>query len=257
MARLRRIRTAAWLALAAATLSACGGRPGPIGAGAVPSVSPSGPAFTYVAIGASETLGFGATDPVRQAWTQVFYRSALPRAATMVNLGIPGATVEEALQQEVPEAERLHPKVVTVWLNVNDIIRGVPVATYQSELGGLLRDLRDTGSPTILVANTPPLGGLLRFTRCQPFAPSATGCDPTRRLPPAALASLVDAYNAAIVQAAHQVGAIVVDLHALGVAAQRNGTEASLISSDGLHPSTAGHLEIGLAFTRAFARPTG
>ena len=252
---MRGVRTArVACALVVALWGAACGRPPPsIGAGAVPSVSPPGRALTYVAIGASETLGFGADDPIRQAWTQVFYRTALPRAATLVNLGIPGATVQEALQREVPEALGVHPQVVTVWLNVNDILDGVDPAAYQREFAALLADLARLGHPTILVANTPPLDQLPRFSECRPFAPDPRGgCDTTRPLSAGALDGLVDAYNEAISQVARLNGARVVDLQALGLAAERNGTEPTLVSRDGFHPSTAGHLAIGLAFARAF-----
>jgi acyl-CoA thioesterase I len=239
------------LALAAG-LTACGSSSG-VGAAAVPSVSPSGRALTYVAIGASETLGFGADDPIRQAWTQVFYRTALPRAATLVNLGIPGATVQEALQREVPVAEGLRPDVVTIWLNVNDIVRGVQPTDYREQIVSLLRELRDGGEgPIVLIANTPPLDGLPRFTRCQPFAPAPRGqCDRTRRLSGEELKAMVGAYNSAISQAAAQEGAVVVDLHAAGISARDDGSEAGLISGDGFHPSTAGHAVIGQAFAQA------
>jgi lysophospholipase L1-like esterase len=221
-------------------------------------VSPSGPALVYVAIGASETLGFGADDPVRQAWTQVFYRTALPRAATLVNLGIPGATAEDALQREVPQAERLHPDVVTVWLNVNDIIHGVGPDAYRAHISTLLQDLRDAGHPTVLVANTPALSGLPRFVECQPFAPSpAGGCDGSRRLTSEQLNATVDGYNSATSEAAAETGAIVVDLHALGLSSQPGGG-ADLVSRDGFHPSTAGHAAIGSAFAQALRRaPVG
>jgi lysophospholipase L1-like esterase len=249
---MRRLR---WVVLGCAVClvgAACGGSPGSIGAGAVPSVSPPGPALTYVAIGASETLGFGADDPVRQAWTQVFYRTALPRAATMVNLGIPGATVQEALEREAPEAQRLHPDVVTVWLNVNDLLDGVSPDTYRQGITNLLNELLRGGHATVLVANTPPLDRLPRFADCEPFAPSpGGGCDRTRPLSANDLDRLVDAYNVAISQAAAIEGATVVDLHALGLAAQRNGTATGLVSGDGFHPSTAGHLAVGLAFANA------
>jgi len=239
--------------LASTGLAACGHAASGIGAGAVPSVSPSGPALTYVAIGASETLGFGADDPVRQGWTQVFYRTALPRATTQVNLGIPGATVQEALEREVPEARQLHPDVVTVWLNVNDLLEGVSPSAYEDQLRILLSDLRGNGGPTVLVANTPPLDLLPRFVRCEPFAPSPRGgCDAARRLTARELATLVDSYDVAVARAATDEGAFVVDLHALGLAAQRDGTEASLVSGDGFHPSTAGHLAVGLAFASAY-----
>src|SRR5437667_5120333 len=39
----------------------------------------TGPPGTYVAIGASETVGVGSDVPLRDAWPQVFFRTALPR----------------------------------------------------------------------------------------------------------------------------------------------------------------------------------
>jgi len=109
--------------------TACSGGRRIVGGSVVPEVSPAGRPMTYVAIGASETVGIGADDPIREGWAYVFYRTALPRAATFVNLGIPGATVADALGREVPEAVGIHPDLVTVWLNVNDIVAGVPPGT--------------------------------------------------------------------------------------------------------------------------------
>jgi lysophospholipase L1-like esterase len=169
-----------------------------------------------------------------------------------VNLGIPGATVQKALAREVPEAERARPDVVTVWLNVNDLIEAVPPGLYRET---------DHEAPAGSAGRWPydrphrkysPLGQLRRFSECEPFAPaSGGGCDRTRRLTAPELEATVDAYNSAISQAAAKVGAIVVDLHALGLAAQHAGTENDLVSGDGFHPSTAGHLAIGRAFARA------
>ena len=79
----------------------------------------------YVAIGASETWGVGAGDQLREAWPQVFYREGLPRHTAFVNLAVPGTTVDEALTQQLPYARELRPDLVTVWLNVNDIIARV------------------------------------------------------------------------------------------------------------------------------------
>ena len=58
----------------------------------------------------------------------MFYRSTLPPAASFVNVGVPGATVADALEVQVSQAMALRPGLVTVWLNVNDLIKGVPAA---------------------------------------------------------------------------------------------------------------------------------
>ena len=68
------------LAILALLGAACGGG-GTVGGSAVPPVAPAGRPIVYVAVGASDSVGIGASDPVTQAWPQVFYRTALPRAA--------------------------------------------------------------------------------------------------------------------------------------------------------------------------------
>ena len=70
---------------------------------------------------------------------------------------------------------------------------------------------------------------------------------------PATLDTLVDAYNAAIARVASASGAVLVDLHAAGLLARQNGTEASLVSSDGFHPSDAGHALVAQTFAAAYA----
>jgi acyl-CoA thioesterase I len=239
--------------------TACGATSGEVGAAAVPSVSPSGPPITYVAIGASESVGFGADDPVTQGWTQVFYRTSLQRATTFVDLGIPGATVAQALDEEVPHAAELSPELVTVWLNANDLIDGVPEATYGTELSTLLRELRDAGARWILVANTPPLARLPRYQECAPYAPIPEGgCDTSRRLPPREVDRMVAAYNATIARTSASEGATVVDLYSAFATVPR-AELTELVSSDGFHPSTEGYRLIGEAFGMALRRlaPTG
>src|SRR3989475_10394564 len=164
-------RTIAGLALAGLTLSACGfmantGAPTPV---------------VYAAIGASETYGIGAGDP-RQAWPQVFTDDVLPRSAVLHNFGIPGATTAQALHDEVPAALAVHPTVVTVWLNVNDLINGVAAQDYEIQLRQVLRALRRSGQAPVLVANTPDPAQLPAYRACLPAAPAV---GPPRLVPPA------------------------------------------------------------------------
>jgi lysophospholipase L1-like esterase len=248
-------RIAGAVIAAALLLSACG-RGGQVGAAVLPSISPPGDPITYVAVGASETAGVGADQPERDAWPQVFYRTALPRAAVLFNLGIPGATVADALRQEEPVAVDLHPDVVTVFLNVNDMLHRVQPSDYEAQLQRLLADLRGAGHTQVLVANVPPLDRLPSYLRCAPFAPASGGsCDTSLRLPPGALNALVDRYNAAIAEAASRTGGVVVDLHGAGLRVQ--GQESTYVSGDGFHPSTAGHRLIAQAFAEAYRRLSG
>lgn len=244
--RLRSALGAMVLALPAIA-SACTDQISPAGP---PAAGPGGPAPVYVAVGASESVGAGTDDGLREAWTQVFYRQALPRETVFVNLAIPGATVASALERQVPEALELHPTVATVWLNVNDLVAGVTVTEYEAALGEAVGRLRQAGA-RVLVANTPELDRLPAYQRCRDGA----SCPfPARPPGPDALRLAVAAYNEAIGAVAERTGATLVDLRAVGLAARASGTEAALVSDDGFHPSAAGHRAVAQGFKDAFQR---
>lgn len=214
-----------------------------------PAVTAS-PVRVYVAIGASDTVGVGARDPASEAWPRVFARLALPPDARVVNLGVSGATVAEALDRELPEALRRDADLVTVWLNVNDLLAGIAPATYERRLGELVQALRADGGPRVLIANTPPVDVLPAYVECRARAGCLGG-----NLPEPSLVQLaVAAYNAAIARVAAASGAEVVDLHAAGVAAHAEGRTRQLVGSDGFHPSTAGHRAVAEAFAAVLAR---
>jgi lysophospholipase L1-like esterase len=250
MKRLLAARVAAGLALAALTSSACATTPA---TGARPSQSAPAP-VVYAAIGASETYGIGASDRYRQAWPQVFYNDVLPRSAVLYNFGIPGATTAQALQDEVPAAVAVHPTVVTVWLNVNDLIRGVAASAYEAQLRQVLHTLRRGGQTRVLVANTPDLAQLPAYRACLPGAPAGgpaclipAGFMPTPQL----VAAAVTAYNTAISDAAKQEGATLVDLHLDNTQISQH---PEWISADGFHPSGQGYAVIAKQFEDAYSR---
>jgi len=238
------------LAVTAAAAAGCSAvSPPPPG----PPAQPNGPSPLYVAVGASETVGVGVPDPYRQAWPAVFFRDALPASARFVDLGVPGITVSDALVQEVPAAVSLRPEVVTVWLNVNDLIAGVSPTAYGQELTELLEELRGGGRTQVLVANTPPVQAFPAYRQCLPFMPSAGGCDTGRRAPaPAQVAAIVAAYNAATDAAARASGSHVVDLYAAAERWVRAGTFASLIGPDNFHPNAGGYRLVAALFARAY-----
>lgn len=250
MSRLLAARVGAALILAAFTSSACATTP-------IASTRPSPPAaahVVYAAIGASETYGVGASDRYRQAWPQVFYNDVLPQSAVLYNFGIPGATTAQALHDEVPPAVAVHPTVVTVWLNVNDLINGVSVADYAAQLRQVLHALRRGGQTRVLVANTPDLGQLPAYRACLPNAPpGGPAClIPAAFMPtPQAVAAAVAAYNAAISDASKQEGATLVDLH---LNDSQITQHPEWISADGFHPSSQGYAVIARQFEDAFRR---
>jgi lysophospholipase L1-like esterase len=210
----------------------------------------------YAAIGASETYGIGASDRYREAWPQVFYHDILPPSAVLYNFGIPGATTAEALHDEVPAALAVHPTIVTVWLNVNDLLQGVSPQAYGPQLRQLVAALRRNGQTRVLVANLPDLRQLPAYKACLPNAPaSAPAClIPAGLVPtPDQVAAAVDAYNRVISQVVTQEGATLVDLHAGGSLMAQH---PEWLSADGFHPNGLGYVAIAHAFEDAF-RATG
>jgi lysophospholipase L1-like esterase len=208
----------------------------------LPPPADTGPAPVYVSVGASETTGAGSDQPLRDGWPRVLHRNAMPPGSIHVNMGIPGATVAQALTEEVPATLEARPSLVTVWLNVNDLVQGVSVANYERQLDALVRQLRRGGVTRVLVANTPPLDQLPAYQLGRILAEVPA---------PAAVQALVAEYNEAIARVVQRTGAVLVDLHAAGMAARAAGTEASLIGRDGFHPNTAGHARIAEVFADA------
>jgi len=239
-----RVFLAACLALLAGACSSGSER----SAGDAPTGT-AAPKPVYAAIGASETAGIGSDDPPTQAWPQVLHAEALPEFR-IFNLGISGATVEDALIRQLPEARRAEPEVVTVWLNVNDLLRGVTPNEYERHLTKLLKELQNLNPEQVLVANTPPLDNLPALRACAPNSSDEGGlCFLFEGLPPPLeLRALVTSYNAATERAVMGTGATLVDLHSVGLEARREEEELDLISGDGFHPSTEGHAAIAEAF---------
>src|SRR5215467_2393063 len=113
--------------------------------------------ITYVAIGASDTFGIGTSDPYMENWPTEL-ADKLSQKVHLINLGIPGITLHDALRLELPIALDSHPQLVTIWLGVNDIADNVPVHSYSQDLDLLLTRLVSRApSAHILIANIPDL----------------------------------------------------------------------------------------------------
>jgi acyl-CoA thioesterase-1 len=219
-----------------------------------PTAAPAHREVVYAAIGASETYGVGADDRYREAWPQVFAKDLFSPPAVLHNFGIPGATTAEALRDEVPAAVALHPTVVTVWLNVNDLIQGVSPQVYGEQLGRLVYALRRNGHTRVLVANTPDLGKLPAYQACLPGAPDGgSGCRiPAGLLPsPGRVAAAVNSYNAVIAKVVSEQGGTLVDLHAQDTLMAQH---PEWLSSDGFHPNALGYAAVARVFEDAYRK---
>ncbi len=186
--------------------------------------------FTYVAVGASDAVGVGARDPDTEGWVPRF-GARLGRDVRVVNLGVSGSTLAQALQEQLGPAVDAQPDVVTVWLAVNDLNARVPLERYSDNLDQLL-DRLSTTRARVLVGNVPDLARLA----------SAAGRDP------GPLNEEVRRWNTEIAAAAQRHGATLVDLHARW---QEVAEHPEYLSQDGFHPSSEGYARLADVFAEA------
>jgi len=191
--------------------------------------SPSSPGTTtvYVALGASDAVGVGATPPSEGYVFLVADRIAAARGGVdLRNLGIPGAQIDSFVSIMLPRAVEAAPEIITVWAGSNDLVTGMSSEAFGAQLNTLLADLRNQTGAQIFV------GDLIDLTRAPRFRDSPDK-DVTR--------SRIDAFNARISSAAGANGAVLVRLSTVPL-------DDSLFSGDGFHPSNEGHARLADAF---------
>jgi acyl-CoA thioesterase I len=201
-----------------------------------PTASPTraAAAFRYVAIGASDTVGVGASDPRAGSWP-ARVAARLPAGTDYLNLGVSGSVASQAARDQVPAAIAARPQLVTIWLAVNDLNASLSASDYATALRSLVAPLVSGTTARIFVGDVPDLRSV----------PAYAGTDQ------AALLARISAYNAAIaaIAATFPERVTVVDLFT------GSGPLVSTItvSADGFHPSDAGYALIADRFAAAIA----
>jgi lysophospholipase L1-like esterase len=187
----------------------------------------------YVAIGASDSVGVGASDPAKGSWPALV-ASRLPAGSPpYTNLGVSGSLALQAVTQQLPGAIAQKPNVVSVWLAVNDLNATIEPASFAEALGQIVDGLVQKTGATIFVGNVPDLRAV----------PVYSGADKARLL------AGIQAYNDAIAAIAARSPARVkvVDLFTGSAALVSTGT----VSQDGFHPSDEGYQLIADRFASA------
>jgi len=182
---------------------------------------------TYVAIGASDAVGVGAKDPLTEGWVPRL-GARLGPAARVVNLGVSGSTLAQALDEQLGPALDAQPDIVTVWLAVNDLNARVSLERYAADLDTLLGRLETTHA-RVLVGNVPDLGGLAAY----------------RGIDPGPLNAEVDRWNKVIADTASRHGDTLVDLYSTW---QEVAQHPEYLSADGFHPSSEGYQALADVF---------
>jgi lysophospholipase L1-like esterase len=241
----------ALLLTALLALGACGATGGSATTGQNPTATtvPTTPATSpttkparvnYVALGASDAVGVGASDPNHTAYVPIII-TRLPTGSATLNLGVSGETLHNALRDELPQAIATKPTLITVWLVGNDFKNCVPLQQYGADLNTLLTQLQQQTTAHIFVANAPDFSAL---PAVQAQAASGSFCGAPGSL--ASVRSLAQQWNQVInasIAAHHDT---LVDLFNSDLA-----SHPGYVSSDGFHPSDQGYLALANLFWSA------
>ena len=187
----------------------------------MPSVTPDGSVATirYVALGDSFTIGTSVGQNER--WPDQLV-AKVPELELVANLGVNGFTSADVIAVELPQLHALRPELVTLLIGVNDVVQGVPEATYRRNVAAILDELVGVvGARRILVVTTPD------------YTVTPAGVDYGD---PATQSAAVRRNNAINTELALARGIAVVDIYDLSL---RAALDRSLVASDGLHPSGA------------------
>ena len=201
-----------------------------MGTQSTPLFSPEGP-VTYVALGASDAVGIGSDVPGSQGYVPLV-AAHLPKKSHLINLGISGIQLHEALSQELPLALSTSPNLITIWLVANDFIGGVTYDQYFHDLNFLLQQLHVSTHARIVMANLPDLTRLPAFANETPAQKSQ-------------MLVAIQKWNKEIAQLAKKYGVALVDLFSQG---SQITAHPEYISGDGFHPSPSGYVQLANYF---------
>jgi lysophospholipase L1-like esterase len=178
----------------------------------------------YVALGDSYTIGTAVDDPAERWPDQLV--AALAGAETglrlVANLGVNGFTAADVIRVELPRLDALRPEFASLLVGVNDVVQGVPEATYAANVARIIGELlARLPAHRIVVVSTPD------------YTVTPSGADYGD---PARQAAGIRRNNAILRGEATARGIAWVDVHDLSL---RAAADRSLVAADGLHPSGA------------------
>jgi lysophospholipase L1-like esterase len=177
-------------------------------------------AVRYVALGDSYTIGT-SVEAAGRFPNQLVARLAGTLALELVgNLGVDGYTTTDLIRDELPVLPQLRSEFVTLLIGVNDVVQGVPAATYERNVASIL----DT-----LLARLPP--DRIVTIAIPDYTVTPAGADYGD---PDDQHDAIVANNTIMARLAAARDVAFVDIFDISLLAAE---DRSLVASDGLHPS--------------------
>lgn len=182
------------------------------------------PPVNYLALGASDAFGIGAS-PITRGYV---YRikdgfEDRGRKVSLLNTGIPTADIpaikkvaRKALKRDVDY------DLITIWTGANDLIGGSDVKDFEKDLESMLARIRDKSKAFVVIMNLPDLTQIKKFRE-----------DPDKDV----TVENVTAFNKAITRQAKKHNVPIVDFF-------KAAPGDMLVSKDGFHPNNDGHQKI-------------
>lgn len=181
-------------------------------------VSRAAGAARYVALGDSFTAGTGVGAELAFPVRLVERLQRIGVTLSLTNLAVNGYTARDVIERELPALPKERPRLVTLAVGANDIVRGADLASYRADLQRIFAALR--GAPLVVTLPQPDWS----------VAPAAA-----LFADPPVIAAKIQAYNRVLRDEARAADRLYVDLWPL----LRRQARAGAWAPDHLHPSAA------------------
>jgi acyl-CoA thioesterase-1 len=187
----------------------------------VPSVRDVEGGLRYVALGDSYTIGTSVAPVERWPDQLVTALGTQPPTLRLVaDLAVNGYASRDLIRDQLPALRALRPDFVSVLIGVNDVVQGVPVATYEANVAEILDALLAVLPLDRVVAVAIP-----------DYTVTPAGADYGN---PRQQHDGIVVNNTIMARLASERGIAYVDILDISL---RAATDRSLVADDGLHPS--------------------
>ncbi len=188
----------------------------------------------YTGLGASDAAGVGTNDAKTEDYIPLI-GNHLAKGSHVIDLGISGIHLHEALEKEVPVVYSSAPQLVTIWLVANDFVAGVSYDDYKNDLQTLLKGLTTRTQAEIVMANLPDLTLLPAFAQRTDEQKQQMRVD-------------IQHWNQQIADMARGYHVKLVDLFSQN---SQLTAHPEYVSGDGFHPSAKGYEQLAGFFWQA------